>query len=73
MEEQSEQKHEWFDGEWFDGEGFDGEWFAMAGAHLNHNRILMRVPRAIDLHLNGRPCEPFGSDQRVRVAARSSP
>nr|WP_136251947.1 Uma2 family endonuclease [Ningiella ruwaisensis] len=45
----------------------DGEAYAMAGASANHERISQNVTRRFGNHLDGSPCEPFGSDMKVRV------
>lgn len=41
--------------------------YAMAGASKNHERISGNLYRKIGNHLEGSPCEPFGSDMKVRV------
>ena len=45
----------------------DGEAYAMAGAAVNHERIAMNVGRELGNYLKSSPCEPFGSDMKVRV------
>lgn len=45
----------------------DGQVYAMAGASANHERIAGNVYRKLGNHLEGSPCEPFGSDMKVRV------
>jgi len=45
----------------------DGQVYAMAGASANHERICQNVARKLGNHLEGSPCEPFGSDMKVRV------
>lgn len=57
-EERSGGKHEFY----------RGEIFAMAGASPRHNRIARNILSRIDQLLEGGPCEPFGSDQRIRIA-----
>ncbi|MFN8372185.1 MAG: Uma2 family endonuclease [Anaerolineae bacterium] len=57
FEATSEIKHEYF----------DGEIYAMAGASPNHNRISGSTYAAVYSQLRKRPCDVFGSDQRVRV------
>ena len=49
---------------------WDGEIFAMAGASLQHNRIVANLMRALGNQLVGKPCEAFPSDLRVQLAAR---
>lgn len=49
-------------------EYYAGEMFAMAGARSSHNRIAMHAGTLLDLQFRGRPCEVFGSDQRVKVS-----
>tara|TARA_B100000745_G_scaffold72358_1_gene43390 strand:- start:536 stop:1117 length:582 start_codon:yes stop_codon:yes gene_type:complete len=45
----------------------DGQIVAMAGASANHERICQNLSRKLGNHLEGQPCEPFGSDMKVRV------
>lgn len=45
----------------------DGSIFAMAGASKNHERIIQNLSRELGVHLKSSPCEPFGSDMKVRV------
>lgn len=59
FERESDVKHEYL----------DGEIFAMAGASKNHNRIQATVMGMLYTQFAGRPCESFGSDQRVKVDA----
>jgi len=47
----------------------DGEMFAMAGASPMHNRIAANLIREFGNQLEGKPCEAFTSDLRVRVEA----
>lgn len=59
LENPSETKHEYY----------RGEIFAMAGATFTHNRIFSNLfPRLANL-LEGKPCEVFGSDLRIRIDA----
>jgi Uma2 family endonuclease len=48
-------------------EYLDGQIYAMAGASPEHNTISVNVLVSIGTHLKGRPCQAFGSDQRVAV------
>ena len=45
----------------------DGEMYAMSGASREHNRITVNLVRVVGNQLQGRPCEPFGADMRVRI------
>ena len=45
----------------------DGYVYAMAGASANHERISGNIYRKFGNHLENTPCEPFGSDMKVRV------
>ncbi|MDD2725118.1 MAG: Uma2 family endonuclease [Methylovulum sp.] len=56
----SETKHEYI----------DGEVFAMAGASRNHERIAGNIYRHLGNHLQGKPCEPFSSDLKVKVGSK---
>ena len=53
----SEVKHEYL----------GGYVFAMAGARNVHNRIAISWLLAIGRRLQGKPCEPFNSDTKVRI------
>lgn len=46
----------------------DGVVYAMAGASANHERICQNVARKLGNHLENSPCEPFGSDMKLRIA-----
>jgi len=45
----------------------DGQAYAMAGAHANHERISVNILTEFSLHLKNLPCEPFGSDMKVKA------
>jgi len=45
----------------------DGYAYAMAGAHASHERISGNVYAEIRQHLKNFPCEPFGSDMKVKA------
>ncbi|HEX5105425.1 MAG TPA: Uma2 family endonuclease [Pirellulaceae bacterium] len=44
-----------------------GEMFAMAGATREHNLITGNVARNLANQLDGRPCETYSTDMRVRI------
>ncbi len=44
-----------------------GEVYAMAGASANHERISANIIRKTGNHLEDSPCEPFGSDMKVKA------
>jgi Uma2 family endonuclease len=48
---------------------WDGETFAMAGGTPTHNLLVAAVLRELGVRLRGRPCQPYGSDQRIGMAA----
>lgn len=56
-EKMSEIKHEYI----------DGEIRAMAGAKINHQRLVMTLGSELYRHLNGTPWEVFSSDLKVRA------
>ena len=41
----------------------------MAGASANHERIAGNIYRKLSYHLEGSPCEPFGSDMKVKAGS----
>ena len=43
--------------------------YAMAGASANHERISVNVLSEFSNHLKSSPCEPFGSDMKLRINA----
>jgi Uma2 family endonuclease len=49
-------------------EYLDGEIFAISGVSREHNLITGAVYRAISSRLEGRPCETFVADMRVKVS-----
>jgi Uma2 family endonuclease len=57
MEEKALEKHEYY----------QGEIFAMSGSKVPHNAIAGNLFITIGMHLKGKPCKPFNSDQRVYV------
>jgi len=48
----------------------DGQIYAMAGASANHDRISSNMSRKFGNHLENSPCEPFGSDMKVKVGSK---
>jgi Uma2 family endonuclease len=59
LERKARDKHEFF----------EGEIFAMAGATKEHVRIAGNIYYRLRAQLEGKPCEPFNSDLRVKVSA----
>src|SRR5689334_17788040 len=59
FERASEQKHEYV----------DGEIFAMAGGTREHNLIAANVVGELRSALLERPCEVYGSDQKLKTPA----
>ena len=45
----------------------DGRAYAMTGASANHERIAGNLYSEFRHHLKSSPCEPFGSDMKLRV------
>ena len=45
----------------------DGCVYAMAGASANHERISVNALSEFRNHLKSSPCEPFGSDMKLRI------
>ncbi len=48
-------------------EYYKGEIFSMSGAKIGHNRVCSNLNHALLSGLKGKPCQPFGSDQRVHI------
>jgi Uma2 family endonuclease len=59
LSEGAEVKHEFI----------DGRVVAMAGGSIEHSRLVARVGYLLQLGLEGRPCNVFSSDGRVRIEA----
>ena len=57
FERTSETKHEFL----------DGEVFAMSGASRRHNLVSLNIARRLLEQLDGKPCETYINDMRVRV------
>ena len=47
----------------------DGRVYAMAGASANHERIAVNILRKFGNHLENSPCEPFGSDMKIKAGS----
>ena len=45
----------------------EGVIYAMAGASANHDRISGNIYRKFGSHLDNTPCEPFGSDMKLKI------
>lgn len=45
----------------------DGHVYAMADASANHERISGNICRKFGNHLENSPCEPFGSDMKLKI------
>lgn len=61
FENASTEKHEYY----------RGEVFAMAGAKVHHNEIVVNTLSLIKQFLKGRPCKPYNSDQRIHIEKNS--
>jgi Uma2 family endonuclease len=59
FERQSEERHEYH----------GGELRLMAGASRKHNIISLNIASLLREKLRGKPCRPFMSDMRVRIAS----
>jgi Uma2 family endonuclease len=57
LENESSQKHEYY----------QGEIFAMSGPKVVHNIIAMNLAGMLHQKLKGKPCKPFNSDQRIHI------
>lgn len=57
FENASEEKHEYY----------QGEVFAMSGAKLVHNEIVVNTLFSIKQFLKGKLCKPYGSDLRIYI------
>jgi Uma2 family endonuclease len=55
LEEEAEEKHEYY----------QGEIFAMAGATIPHNQVVRNTLTAIDNFLRGKSCQVFPSDLKI--------
>jgi Uma2 family endonuclease len=59
VEERTGIRHEWF----------NGRVYAMAGAAPDHNTAVLNIGTSLNVQLRGRPCRPWATDQRVKIAA----
>jgi len=59
FERQSQERHEYY----------GGELRLMAGASRKHNIISLNIASLLREKLRGKPCRPFMSDMRVRIAS----
>ncbi len=48
-------------------EFIDGQLYAMAGVSINHERLSLNVLRKFGNYLENSPCEPLGSDMKLRI------
>ncbi len=55
LENAATEKHEYY----------QGEIFAMSGNKLQHNVVCKNLLISLSIKLDGKPCEPYGSDTRV--------
>src|SRR5690348_6736950 len=61
MENTSTEKHEYY----------KGEIFAMSGAKIAHNVIQKNLLGRLFIKLNGKKCQPYGSDVRIHIEANT--
>jgi len=59
LDETSDNKHEYY----------QGAIFAMTGASEDHNKIVVSTVRNLDIQLDGKPCQPYSSDFRLKIEA----
>ncbi len=57
LENAATEKHEYY----------QGEIFAMSGNKSQHNVVTMNLSIALGGKLTGKPCRPYGSDQRIHI------
>jgi Uma2 family endonuclease len=57
FENDASEKHEYY----------QGEVFAMSGAKVTHNEIVMNTATTISQFLKGKTCKPYNSDQRIYI------
>ena len=61
MENAATEKHEYY----------RGEIFVMSGTKVPHNLISSKFFYALGKRLEGKPCQPFGSDMRIHIEANT--
>src|SRR6266699_916670 len=61
IENNSVEKHEYY----------EGEVFAMSGTKVPHNIIAVNLLTQIKQYLRGKSCRPFNSDQRMHIEKNS--
>jgi Uma2 family endonuclease len=44
-----------------------GEAFAMTGASVEHNAIVVNIARELSIQMKGRPCQVYANDLKVRI------
>lgn len=44
-----------------------GEVFAMTGASVEHNAIVVNIARELSIQMKGRPCQVYANDLKVRI------
>lgn len=54
----------------FKSEYIDGQIYAMTGGSINHNRLAVNLLRQIGNHLEGKPCQPYNSDIKVKIGSK---
>lgn len=61
QERESQQKHEFY----------QGEVFAMSGASLNHNKLVVNFLTLLAFRSRGSNCKPYASDLRLHIPANT--
>ncbi|WP_133511855.1 Uma2 family endonuclease [Candidatus Thiosymbion oneisti] len=67
---------DWLEGERADLEGrseyLDGEVFAMTGASMKHNAIVINIGSELRTQLKGRPCQVYANDMKVIIRSANA-
>ena len=67
---------EWLEGERASLEGrseyVGGEVFAMTGASVEHNTIVMNIGRELSTQFKGRPCQVYANDMKVLIRSANA-